>query len=141
MKTIYHVFLLIALFSFGLSLLALPAMAASDPGSSLDIVQQGIKTTADQAKLDTSEQNDLPTLIGRAINYLLGIVGVIFLTVTLIGGYMWMTAGGSEEKVGKAKKMIENGINGMIVIFLAYALVYVILVALGGATQGTQTPR
>ena len=45
-----------------------------------------------------------------------------------------MIAGGNEENVGQAKKWIMNGVNGMIVIFLAYALVYVVLLALKGAT-------
>ena len=37
----------------------------------------------------------------------------------------------------KAKGFIINGINSMIVIFLAYALTYVILYALGYAIMGT----
>lgn len=98
--------------------------------------QYGLDETANHAGLTESgaTQRDLPTIIGQAVNYLFGIIGVVFLTYTLVGGYLWMTAGGNEEKVGKAKSFIINGINGMLVIFLSYALVYLILFALRNAT-------
>lgn len=96
------------------------------------LVTDGLKKTAEQATISTEEVG-LDIMIGSAINYIFGIIGVIFLTIVLVGGYLWMTAGGNEEKVEKGKKFVINGINGMIVIFLAYALVFVILQALSGA--------
>ncbi|NUM25905.1 MAG: hypothetical protein HUU49_04835 [Candidatus Buchananbacteria bacterium] len=100
-----------------------------------DCVTAGLEVTTEKAGLDTgANATNLPRIIGRAINALFGIIGVIFLTVVLIGGYEWMTSGGSEEKIAKGKKFIINGINGMIVIFLAYALVYVIMFSLSRAT-------
>ncbi len=102
-----------------------------------DCVTEGLEVTATKAGIDTDDDaTDLPRIIGRAINYFFGVIGVIALTVVLIGGYEWMTSGGSEEKIAKGKKFIINGINGLIVIFLAYALVYLILAALGSATSG-----
>lgn len=35
------------------------------------------------------------------------------------GGIMYTTAGGSEDQVGKAKKIVINGLIGAIIIFLA----------------------
>lgn len=99
-----------------------------------DLVTGGLQTTANTGGIDTSK-TDLPTILGQIINYFLVLVGVIFLTVVLIGGYLWLTAGGNEEKVGKAKKLITNGINGMVVVFLAYALVFVIVSSLKGAAE------
>lgn len=100
--------------------------------SGLSQVQGGLNQTAGDTGLKTS--NDLPTIIGRFVNYMFAVVGVVFMTITLVGGYLWMTAGGNEEKIGKAKGFIVNGINGMIVIFLSYALVYTMLAALKAAT-------
>lgn len=97
-----------------------------------DLLKTGLKTSADTAKLDTGT-TDIASMMGKAVNYIFGVVGVIFLTIILVGGYIWMTAGGNEEKVKKAKDFILNGINGMIVIFIAYALVYTILGALSAA--------
>ena len=115
------------------SILLLPQIILAD--TPLQIVQGGLQNTAVTATISQT-QTDLPTILGKAINYFFPIIGVIFLTVTLIGGYLWMTAGGNEEKVEKAKKFVMNGINGMIVIFLGYALVFVIVQALSGAIGG-----
>lgn len=104
-----------------------------------ELVTGGLDTTAGVASLSEGS-TDLPTMIGIVINYLFSILGVIFLTTTLIGGYFWMTAGGNEEKVEKGKKFIINGINGMIVVFLAYALTFVILSALGKAIADPGLP-
>lgn len=118
---------------FVISFLLSPQISLATSG--IDTVKGGLKQTADKAGFSEKEQQrDLPTLMGQMINYGFGILGVIFLTIVLIGGYLWMTAGGSEEKIEKAKKFIINGVNGMIVIFLAYALAYVILFSLGNAT-------
>ena len=46
------------------------------------------------------------------------------------GEVQWMTAGGNEEKVTKAKAMIGAAIAGMIVIFISYALADAIVGAL-----------
>lgn len=97
----------------------------------IDNLKNSLNTSAGTAGLDTS--TDLQTAIGRPIGYLFGIIGIIFLAVTLLGGIIWMTAGGNEEKVHKAKQFIGNGANGLIVMFFAYALVYVVLAALNSA--------
>ena len=122
------------LFIFSLlALVILPGLAvAATDSTGLNQVQSGLSQTAGDTGLKTS--GDLPTIIGRFVNYMFAVVGVIFMTVTLIGGYFWMTAGGNEEKIGKAKGFIMNGFNGMIVIFLSYALVYTILAALKTAS-------
>ncbi len=49
--------------------------------------------------------------------YVLG--GGIALVVLLVGGITYMTAGGDEDKIGKAKKIITNGIIGAAVVFTA----------------------
>lgn len=132
LKTIFLAFALFLLICPQVIFAAGPK--ASLPGEVVGGVQGGLDITADQAGV--SKDTDLPSILGKLINYLFGIVAVIFLTITLVGGFIWMTAGGSEENVKKAKSFIVNGINGMIVIFLAYALVYVILSALNAAIGG-----
>ncbi|MFA6255209.1 MAG: hypothetical protein WC675_04260 [Patescibacteria group bacterium] len=116
-----------------LTILLSPQIILAADCTSADCALKGLDVTATNAGFGAGEKRDIPTIIGEAINYVFGIVGVIFLTIILVGGYLWMTAGGSEEKVGKAKSFIVNGINGIIVIFLAYALVYVMLFSMGGA--------
>lgn len=138
MKFIFNKNLIFAILTICLltTFLSPQRILANEEKKAKDIVIEGLNKSANKAGMETPEDIDLAGKIGRVINYLFGITGVIFLTVTLIGGYLWMTAGGSEEKVAKAKKLIMNGINGMIVIFLAYALVYVIMAALETARTG-----
>jgi len=116
-----------------LTILLSPQIILAADCTSADCALKGLDVTATNAGFGAKEKRDIPTIIGEAINYIFGVVGVIFLTIILVGGYLWMTAGGNEEKVAKAKGFVINGVNGMIVIFLAYALVYVMLASLGGA--------
>ena len=61
-------------------------------------------------------------MVGGIINVVMGLLGVVAVLVILYGGFMWMTAAGNEEKVGKAKKLIIAGIIGLVVIFAAFAI-------------------
>ena len=56
------------------------------------------------------------------INILLGVLGTIFLLLTLYGGFLWMTAGGNDDQAAKGRKIIGNGIIGLVVIFVAFAI-------------------
>lgn len=65
---------------------------------------------------------DLPQLVFNVIRYVLGFLGVVAVVVIIIGGFMWMTAAGNEDKVAKAKKILTQGLIGLIIIMLAYAI-------------------
>ena len=56
------------------------------------------------------------------IQYILGFLGVIFLILVISGGYQWMTSGGNEESIGKAKKRIINATIGLVIVLTAYAI-------------------
>lgn len=116
------------LFSFSLSDAVLGATPA-------ERAKEGLEKTAGQAGV-TSEETDISVIIGKAINYVFGAVAVVFVTIILIGGYLWMAAAGKEEQVAKAKTFILNGVFGLMVIFISYALVWLILKALKTATLG-----
>lgn len=102
-----------------------PAQRASD----------GLEKTAGQAGV-ASEETDISVIIGKALNYIFGAVAIVFVTVILIGGYLWMAATGNEEGISKAKAFILNGIFGLMVIFISYALVWLISFALKIAALG-----
>ena len=65
----------------------------------------------------------IPTLVGRVIQYVLGLTGVIALVMFIYGGIVWMTASGNQEKVSEAKKTVVWATIGLIMIFGSYALV------------------
>jgi hypothetical protein len=76
--------------------------------------------------------------IGLIIGVLLSLLGVIFLGLTIYGGILWMTAGGKEEQVEKAKNIIANSLIGLVIVLAAYAISYFVINALSGpVTAGT----
>jgi len=70
-------------------------------------------------------------LIGKAIKTVLGILGAIALLIFVYGGFVWMTSGGSPEKIKTARMTLVWAVLGMAVIFLSYAAVDFVLKAFG----------
>jgi Na+-driven multidrug efflux pump len=65
---------------------------------------------------------DLPTLIGKIISIILGLLGVVLILLIIYSGFLWMTAGGEPKQVDKAQAYIKNAVIGLVVILLAYAI-------------------
>jgi hypothetical protein len=74
---------------------------------------------AEEAGLGSAE---LTETIANFINVGLGFLGIVAVVIIMIGGYKWVTAGGEQEKVIKAKKYIYQGIAGLVIVLAAYAL-------------------
>lgn len=66
---------------------------------------------------------DLESTVIKIVQWVLGFLGLVAVIMILIGGFQWMTAGGNEEKVAGAKKIISAAVIGLIVILLAWAIV------------------
>jgi hypothetical protein len=81
----------------------------------------GLDTTAKTANIKTSN-TDITTLVSRGISILLGFVGIIFMVLIIYGGILWMTAGGDENKVRDARKIMTNATIGLVAILAAYIL-------------------
>jgi len=70
---------------------------------------------------------DLKVLIARIVRIILGFLGIVAVIINIYAGYLWMTSQGEEEKITKAKKILLNGIIGLVIILSAYLIVsYVI---------------
>lgn len=67
-------------------------------------------------------EKPLPEVIGRIVRIVLSFLGLIAVIIIIVGGFQWMTSGGNEEKIGKAKKLMLSGIIGLVIIVLAYAI-------------------
>ena len=65
--------------------------------------------------------------IGSIIQYLLSFLGVIFIVLTIYGGFLWMTASGDNDQVAKAKDVIKSSVIGLVIIIAAYSLTYYLL--------------
>jgi predicted permease len=69
-----------------------------------------------------TNQSDLSSVFGSAINVALTLVGLIFLVLMVYAGYLWMTARGDSEQVGKARNIIITSIVGLVIVMSAYAI-------------------
>ncbi len=66
---------------------------------------------------------DADIYIGGIIGMILSFAGVIFLVLTIIAGYMWITAQGAEDKITKAKQLLTNGVVGALVCFGSFIII------------------
>ncbi len=84
-------------------------------------LQKGLANVG-QIGYGTATPTPLPLLVGRIIQAFLGLLGVIFLGLTIYGGYRWMMARGNEQEVDKAKETIKAGVIGLAIMLSGYAI-------------------
>ena len=77
---------------------------------------------------------DVRTTVSNVIKAFMGLLGIVAVVIILLGGFKWMTAGGNEEKVSEAKKLIISGIIGLVIILSAYAIAQFVV---GAIINGT----
>lgn len=61
-------------------------------------------------------------LAARLINTIITFSGIILIGYILYAGFLWMTAGGDEEKIAKAKSIISACIIGLLIVLSAYSI-------------------
>ena len=71
-------------------------------------------------------ETDIEAAIMNVTNYVLGFIAIIATLVIIYGGVTYLTAGGNEDNVAKAKQIIASGVIGMVIAGLAYAMVIVV---------------
>lgn len=82
-------------------------------------IDNAAEDVASAAGLSTSSVFDI---IGTLINVFLGLLGIVFLLLVLYAGFLWMTAGGDDKQVDKARKMLVNATVGLVITLSAYAI-------------------
>ncbi len=81
--------------------------------------------------------NDLVATVTNTLRFLLGALGIAGVTMLIYGGYMWLTAGGSEERVESAVKIIRAAVVGILIIAFSWVIVSYVLT---GSFSVTATP-
>jgi len=74
-------------------------------------------------------------IVGQVIQAGLGLLGVIFLCLTVYAGFLWMTAQGQEEKVEKALNIIKTAVVGLIITLAAYSISTFVVGQAGNVTD------
>jgi len=73
---------------------------------------------------------DIRLIIARIIRAVLGLLGIVAISIIIYAGYTIMTSGGNEEKVEKGKKTLINAFIGLAIILSAFSIVQFVINAL-----------
>lgn len=73
----------------------------------------------------------LPTTLATIVRGALSLLGLIFISLIVYAGFLWMTAGGDDKRVGKAKDIIQQAIIGLAITLSAYAITNFVVTKLG----------
>ncbi|MDD5251527.1 MAG: pilin [Patescibacteria group bacterium] len=107
-----------------------PVMASTyaDPRTQLEKVgtSSGLVTT------------ELPVVIGKFINQIITLLGIVLVVLIIWAGFKWMLARGNEEDVNEAKDIIKNAVIGLVLLLTAYAITNFVINAIltGTGTTG-----
>jgi hypothetical protein len=73
-------------------------------------------------------------IAANVINIALACLGILAVVIILVGGFKWMTAGGNEEQVEEAKKILVAGVIGLVIILASWGIATFVLNSLLHAT-------
>lgn len=112
--------------------IALAAIMISGNVSALTL-QEGVEAArCDGCPSDLFGDNGVFKQITNTILYIVGIIAVIML---IIGGLRYVTSGGDAKKVTDAKNTVLYAIIGLVISFLAYAIVNFVISALPSSSN------
>ena len=77
-------------------------------------------------------------IIGRIIQTALPIIGALCLAMFFWGGALWLTAGGDEKQMTKARNTLGHAFIGMVIVIGAYVIVFNIVNLLGSTLTATK---
>ncbi len=72
-------------------------------------------------------EGTMEEFVVKILNWLIGFAALICVVMLVFAGYMYMTAGGDESKVSKARKSLTNALIGLVICFVAVMLVNFVL--------------
>jgi hypothetical protein len=105
---------------------AIGVQAADPPANINSMLQAAAGASGAGYNTNVDSNTGLATLAGYVVRMFISFLGVIFICYTIYGGFLWMTAGGKEEPIEKAKSIIRNGVIGLIIILCAASIFYLI---------------
>lgn len=124
MKKLFS-WLLIPMLSLGILLPCTVSVAQFGQMNYVDGV--GVVGTDDAESTDDS----LIDILKNAINWILGMLGLLALCLVLYAGFLMVTAGSDEAKVKKGVTIMKNAGIGLVVIALAWMIVSLVFWLIG----------
>src|SRR3989339_1903564 len=68
----------------------------------------------------------------------MSVLGLVAVIIVIYAGFLWMTAGGNDERVGQAKKWLYGGVIGLALILTSYSISSWVIRSLVNSTVGTK---
>src|SRR3989339_1479224 len=100
------------------------------PNLNIDIPGSGSLFGGGQIVKEGEERYFYLPYIGEYVsalyNYVLGIVGILAVVVIIFAGGIWLTAGGSPERIKTAQEYIFGAVTGVVLAFGSYLILYTI---------------
>lgn len=118
-------FITISFFAFFL-LLTIGSSAAEATTFKPQISIPGSRFTADSPITIQRSSDVLAEYIKAIYTYAISIVGIVATIMLMFGGFTWLTAGGSGEKVGKARDIIFGALTGLVLALTSYTILNLI---------------
>jgi hypothetical protein len=87
-------------------------------------------TEISQAYGGNSTPTDIRTIVSQIIYLLLGLLGTLFIVLTIFAGFKYMTSGGNEEKTSEAITLLRNAVIGLVIILLSWTVTRVVVLVL-----------
>lgn len=104
-------------------MIAMPAFMMALPAQALEEDDLwGVDKDDIGSAMGDPGDTDPRIIAAGVIKVLMGFLGIIAVVIILIGGFKWMTAGGSDDKITEAKKLITAGVIGLIIIIAAFGI-------------------
>jgi amino acid transporter len=98
--------------------------------------QTGMDRVGEKFGEGSGEPEDIRNIIVDIIKIALSFLAIIFLILTVMAGYKWMTASGNEDKIKEAKAQLSHAIIGLLIVLAALAITEFIFEAFIDATDG-----
>ena len=116
--------------SMALTITGLLLFSAIAQAAGLDPTQDSIPFVNDISGGQTSLRGIILTIV----NFFLTFLGLLTVVMVIYGGFLYVSAGGAEENVGKAKKILLYSVIGIVIIVASFAFVNTVLQV--GTTTG-----
>ncbi len=87
------------------------------------------------------QQVDTAVLLDKAgviLKAFIGFCGAVAMLMFVYGGFLWLTSGGSPDKIKKGRDVFTWSIIGLVIIFNSYLLVDFVLARLSGSSAANQ---
>jgi hypothetical protein len=112
-----------AIAATALFLTPLPVQAAGNKDFSMNLAVPLPTLNGGNAHIKfTGDTGPIAAYIKAIYNFAVGAVGIVAAVVLMIGGLMWITAGGNASTVTEAKSMITAAITGLVLVLTSYLL-------------------